>query len=90
MKLKPDGPKPVEDTYGSGQNPPARPKSNHNENYGKSVYNSNFDAAKMYKTVKKTMHEKPKQIPAIDKGLTFKMEEVPSFKQAMKKDKHSA
>lgn len=90
MKFTKEWPKPTMDTYASGQNPPARPKSNHNESYGKSVYNYNGSGAMLPKADKSAGKGSTQQVTDMSKGLKFNLSEVPSFKQAMKKDKHSA
>lgn len=57
--FKKEWPAVVENKYGSGMNPPARPKGNNNEAPMKSVYDSRYDACK-YATKKRgpVSHEK--------------------------------
>jgi hypothetical protein len=75
--------------YGSGMNPPARPKSNWGDAPMKSPLKSNFDAAKVYGTVRKTHHEMPKQPKDLSKGLELNSK-MNGYDAVKKTDKYRA
>lgn len=87
MKSKKEWPVVKEDTYSSGMNPPARPKSNNSEAPYKSVYDSKYDAAAKYSVGKKAGVGSTMQVKQASVTIAST---IPSFAQAMKKDKHSA
>lgn len=91
--FKAEWPKAIKDPYATGQNPPARPVSNHNTVYGKDVYKSNYNPSgdrSAHKGEKVAMvgnsaKMQPKdlsKVEIVDKKV------VPSYQQVLKKDKY--
>lgn len=78
------------DPYGSGKRAAELPYSNWGPAPMKSPLKSNFDAAKVYATPRKTHPEKAKQVPDLSKGFMANKSKVPGYAVVKKSDKWKA